>query len=95
MDLTLNNLQRLICHKTQQTKPNLDFCFQDLFKIETPSVKISDAIFQIQRTAFAFFSTFYSVLFTGLTKEIQISKAEYLKLALKTFSFLLNNKMID
>ena len=22
MDLTLNNLQRLICHKTQQTKPN-------------------------------------------------------------------------
>ena len=23
MDLALNNLQRLICHKTQQTKPNL------------------------------------------------------------------------
>ena len=22
MDLVLNNLQRLICHKTQQTKPN-------------------------------------------------------------------------
>ena len=22
MDLALNNLQRLICHKTQQTKPN-------------------------------------------------------------------------
>ena len=25
MDLALNNLQRLICHKTQQTKPNI-FC---------------------------------------------------------------------
>ena len=24
MDLALNNLQRLICHKTQQTEPNLD-----------------------------------------------------------------------
>ena len=23
MDLALNNLRRLICHKTQQTKPNL------------------------------------------------------------------------
>ena len=23
MDLALNNLQRLICHKTKQTKPNL------------------------------------------------------------------------
>ena len=23
MDLALNNQQRLICHKTQQTKPNL------------------------------------------------------------------------
>ena len=23
MDLALNNLQRLICHKTQQTKPSL------------------------------------------------------------------------
>ena len=23
MDLVLNNLQRLICHKTQQTKPSL------------------------------------------------------------------------
>ena len=22
MDLALNNLQRLICHKTKQTKPN-------------------------------------------------------------------------
>ena len=22
MDLALNNLQRLICHKTEQTKPN-------------------------------------------------------------------------
>ena len=25
MDLALNNLQRLICHKTQQTKPNQTF----------------------------------------------------------------------
>ena len=24
MDLALNNLQRLICHKTQQTKPMTD-----------------------------------------------------------------------
>ena len=24
MDLVLNNLQRLICHKTQQTKPEVD-----------------------------------------------------------------------
>ena len=23
MDLALNNLQRLICHKTKQTKPNI------------------------------------------------------------------------
>ena len=27
MDLALNNLQRLICHKTQQTKPNQIFLF--------------------------------------------------------------------
>ena len=27
MDLALNNLQRLICHKTQQTKPNFDLKF--------------------------------------------------------------------
>ena len=27
MDLALNNLQRLICHKTKQTKPNLDLFF--------------------------------------------------------------------
>ena len=26
MDLALNNLQRLICHKTQQTKPNTQTC---------------------------------------------------------------------
>ena len=25
MDLALNNLQRLICHKTKQTKPNRNF----------------------------------------------------------------------
>ena len=25
MDLALNNLQRLICHKTQQTKPRTDY----------------------------------------------------------------------
>ena len=25
MNLALNNLQRLICHKTQQTKPNQSF----------------------------------------------------------------------
>ena len=25
MDLALNNLQRLICHKTQQTKPNQNY----------------------------------------------------------------------
>ena len=30
MDLALNNLQRLICHKTQQTKPNevFKYCAQ-------------------------------------------------------------------
>ena len=28
MDLALNNLQRLICHKTQQTKPNQTNLFQ-------------------------------------------------------------------
>ena len=27
MDLALNNLQRLICHKTQQTKPNQTISF--------------------------------------------------------------------
>ena len=27
MDLALNNLQRLICHKTQQTKPNQTYDF--------------------------------------------------------------------
>ena len=30
MDLALNNLQRLICHKTKQTKPNQLF-FVDCF----------------------------------------------------------------
>ena len=28
MDLALNNLERLICHKTQQTKPNQDHRIQ-------------------------------------------------------------------
>ena len=27
MDLALNNLQRLICHKIQQTKPNLNWYY--------------------------------------------------------------------
>ena len=33
MDLALNNLQRLMCHKTQQTKPNLilNECVQNFF----------------------------------------------------------------
>ena len=35
MDLALNNLQRLICHKTQQTKPNkYSFGFENLTKID-------------------------------------------------------------
>ena len=29
MDLALNNLQRLICHKTQQTKPKLDLSSEE------------------------------------------------------------------
>ena len=29
MDLALNNLQRLICHKTQQTKPNESITLTD------------------------------------------------------------------
>ena len=29
MDLALNNLQRLICHKTHQTKPNQTFKTND------------------------------------------------------------------
>ena len=33
MDLALNNLQRLICHKTHQTKPNLVF-YKDRFGIK-------------------------------------------------------------
>ena len=32
MDLALNNLQRLICHKTQQTKPNLIGAFSTITK---------------------------------------------------------------
>ena len=31
MDLALNNLQRLICHKTQQTKPITSFIVYLLF----------------------------------------------------------------
>ena len=30
MDLALNNLQRLICHKTQQTKPNQTISLENL-----------------------------------------------------------------
>ena len=32
MDLVLNNLEGLICHKTQQTKPKNIFC--ELFEYE-------------------------------------------------------------
>ena len=28
MDLALNNLQRLICHKTKQTKPNQGYMYE-------------------------------------------------------------------
>ena len=38
MDLALNNLQRLICHKTQQTKPNQ--WALELSKIQTASFRI-------------------------------------------------------
>ena len=34
MDLVLNNLQRLICHKTQQTKPNQNYINAELDKTE-------------------------------------------------------------
>ena len=37
MDLALNNLQRLICHKTQQTKPkNPPYLLNDLFIYKRP-----------------------------------------------------------
>ena len=35
MDLALNNQQRLICHKTQQTKPNQSMGQIKLFDIKT------------------------------------------------------------
>ena len=34
MDLALNNLERLICHKTQQTKPNVQGCGNDYVLIK-------------------------------------------------------------
>ena len=33
MDLALNNLQRLICHKTQQIKPIIYYCNADVRKL--------------------------------------------------------------
>ena len=49
MDLAFNNLQRLICHKTQQTKPNqnLDIAiFEKLLKWYTPIFLKSILVFQ-------------------------------------------------
>ena len=38
MDLALNNLQRLICHKTQQTKPNQTIWCIDFLTPPTPLI---------------------------------------------------------
>ena len=35
MDLALNNLQRLICHKTKQTKPNQTYASSSFWMGET------------------------------------------------------------
>ena len=41
MDLALNNLQGLICHKTQTTKPNLrELIFPPSMKQELPHVSL-------------------------------------------------------
>ena len=35
MDLALNNLQRVICHKTQQTKPNQTLIYNGVDTVYT------------------------------------------------------------
>ena len=50
MDLALNNLQRLICHKTQQPKPNhVKLVDKSIYLISNISSTESDVNVQISR----------------------------------------------
>ena len=51
MDLALNNLQRLICHKNQQTKPNHLAYMQayDLLQLSTLTLKANLQFYQINK----------------------------------------------
>ena len=57
MDLALNNQQRLICHKAQQTKPNKPFGENDKydFKSVIPCLKIDLMFHPAHRGEFGFF----------------------------------------
>ena len=67
MDLALNNLQRLICHKTQRTKPNhkpliyIQFKWQTILfdpyigPYQVPSLRATEAL---RVTALKEYSTF-------------------------------------
>ena len=54
MDLALNNLQRLICHKPQQTKPNQTKQFwrsEEIFcKIISPTEKKKHVIVEVKNS---------------------------------------------
>ena len=61
MDLALNNLQRLICHKTKQTKPNHDLIrfsmisnITNIIKFTLRMIKIPGASFFITLDYFVF-----------------------------------------
>ena len=45
MDLALNNLQRLICHKTHQTKPNqIKIIFKQIYMTHTSVINSSQFV---------------------------------------------------
>ena len=61
MDLALNNLQRLICHKTKQTKPINQQCWiQDCFREEISVANVLEydsevSEFEIQSSCYVHF----------------------------------------
>ena len=65
MDLVLNNLQRLICHKTQQTKPSLWFVSRFY------SMVLSS---RNEGTTIIFYKNIFSRLFT---KESKLAVSEW------------------
>ena len=78
MDLALNNLQRLICHKTQQTKPTKYLSLFSLSLIFTLS-SVGTGKFTKWQILFFFFFLFFlintkSALLIAIRKSVCISK---------------------